>query len=186
MSRDLLLTKCVYRLPKIASDSPINSYIQKTKQGAQIDPSMLIKAEDRKLANGIRIVEDPIMVKAKAEMVSFCPFLLLPCSSMRKISKFLDAGPGPVLGTTLHIMISYFHSYTEKALTHLFLKLSPFFRQKLIVILDCESHCRRKLVQSPKDCPHPRTQARPSIASHESRPGSQTSLQKGIIQSSSS
>lgn len=77
MSRDLLLTRCASRLPKITSDSPINSYIQKTKQGAQIDPSMLVKAEDRKLANGIRIVEDPIMVKAKAEKVSSYHFFLL-------------------------------------------------------------------------------------------------------------
>ncbi|CAG8971930.1 hypothetical protein HYALB_00003265 [Hymenoscyphus albidus] len=58
------------RLPKIASDSPISSYIQKTKQGVQIDPSMLVKAEDRKLANVIRIVEDPIMVKANADKVA--------------------------------------------------------------------------------------------------------------------
>ncbi|EPE34062.1 hypothetical protein GLAREA_07075 [Glarea lozoyensis ATCC 20868] len=54
------------RLPTIASDKTITPYIQKTDQGARVNPSMLINPEVRKLANGIRTVEDPIMAKAKA------------------------------------------------------------------------------------------------------------------------
>jgi hypothetical protein len=57
------------RLPTISVEKPIVPYIQNTKQGARVNPSMLINSEIRKLANGIRTVEDPVMVKAKAAKV---------------------------------------------------------------------------------------------------------------------
>ncbi|TVY21243.1 rRNA-processing protein fcf2 [Lachnellula arida] len=53
-------------IPTIDSGKSITPYIQKTSQGAQVDPSHLVKPEERKLANGIRRVEDPVAVKAKA------------------------------------------------------------------------------------------------------------------------
>ncbi|TVY53638.1 rRNA-processing protein fcf2, partial [Lachnellula cervina] len=53
-------------IPKIDSGKSVTPYIQKTSQGAQIDPSHLVKPEERRLANGIRRVEDPVAVKAKA------------------------------------------------------------------------------------------------------------------------
>ncbi|TVY83610.1 rRNA-processing protein fcf2 [Lachnellula suecica] len=52
-------------IPKITSD--VSSYIQRTSQGAQVDSAHLVKPEERKLANGVRRVEDPVAVKAKAE-----------------------------------------------------------------------------------------------------------------------
>ncbi|EHL01678.1 putative rRNA-processing protein fcf2 [Glarea lozoyensis 74030] len=63
------------RLPTIASDKTITPYIQKTDQGARVNPSMLINPEVRKLANGIRTVEDPIMAKAKAAKTNLTPEL---------------------------------------------------------------------------------------------------------------
>jgi hypothetical protein len=57
------------RLPTISAEKPVVPYIQKTKQGAKLNPSMLINPEIRKLANGGRTVEDPVMVKAKAAKV---------------------------------------------------------------------------------------------------------------------
>jgi len=56
----------LHGIPKIDLGKSVTSYIQKTSQGAQVDPSHLVKPEERKLANGIRRVEDPVAVKAKA------------------------------------------------------------------------------------------------------------------------
>ncbi|CZT46416.1 probable FCF2 Essential nucleolar protein involved in the early steps of 35S rRNA processing [Rhynchosporium secalis] len=54
-------------LPKITMKSPIVSYIKSTKTGAQVDRSHLVTEKERKLANGSRIVEDPITIKKRAE-----------------------------------------------------------------------------------------------------------------------
>jgi len=53
-------------IPKFDSGKSVTSYIQRTSQGAQVDNSYSVKPEERKLANGIRRVEDPVAVKAKA------------------------------------------------------------------------------------------------------------------------
>ncbi|KAF4632592.1 hypothetical protein G7Y89_g5531 [Cudoniella acicularis] len=55
----------IFSIPKVASGRSIPSYITKTDQGAHINSSLLVKPEERKLANGIRRVEDPVVVKAK-------------------------------------------------------------------------------------------------------------------------
>ncbi|KAL2068327.1 hypothetical protein VTL71DRAFT_16425 [Oculimacula yallundae] len=54
-------------LPKITVENPIVSYIKSTKTGPQVDRSHLVTEQERKLANGSRIVEDPIMIKKRAE-----------------------------------------------------------------------------------------------------------------------
>lgn len=77
MSRFLQHITYVLSIPKIASESPITSYIQYTSLGgARVDASHLVKPEQRKLANTIRKVEDPVAVKAKAAEVS-TPLLLV-------------------------------------------------------------------------------------------------------------
>lgn len=56
------------------------------------------------------------MVKKRTEEVcARSLYFAFHNSSMRKISQILrDAEFGPVLGTALHSMMSYYHSYTEK------------------------------------------------------------------------
>jgi len=54
-------------LPQITTAKPIVSYIKSTKTGPQVDRSHLVTEKDRKLANGIRVVEDPITIKKRAE-----------------------------------------------------------------------------------------------------------------------
>jgi hypothetical protein len=85
----------------------VEPYIKTADQGASVDPSHLVTAQERKLANGIRVVEDPVAIKAKAAKVfpTYLPLVLN--SSMRKIyPKKHDAESGPVLGTTLQQMMS--------------------------------------------------------------------------------
>ncbi|KAH8683277.1 Fcf2 pre-rRNA processing-domain-containing protein [Tricladium varicosporioides] len=53
-------------IPKVASGDTIPGYITKTKNGALVDSSLLVKPEERKLANCIRKVEYPVMMRAKA------------------------------------------------------------------------------------------------------------------------
>lgn len=55
-------------IPKITSESSVTSYIQTTAQGAQVDPSYLVKPHERRMANGIRRVDDPVAVKEKVAM----------------------------------------------------------------------------------------------------------------------
>lgn len=57
------------RIPQIDSGSAIQSYINKTKQGAQIDKSLLVQPEVRQLASVVRTVEDPVAVRANVEKV---------------------------------------------------------------------------------------------------------------------
>jgi len=40
------------------------SYIKNTSNGALVDPSRLVKPQERRLANGLRRVEDPVAVKS--------------------------------------------------------------------------------------------------------------------------
>lgn len=47
--------------------SPVTSYIKGTAQGTQIDSSRLVSADERKLANTVRKVEDPVLVKSRHE-----------------------------------------------------------------------------------------------------------------------
>lgn len=47
--------------------SPVTSYIKTTAQGAHLDSSRLVSAEDRKLANTVQKVEDPVLVKRRHE-----------------------------------------------------------------------------------------------------------------------
>ncbi|KAG4427790.1 hypothetical protein IFR05_016726 [Cadophora sp. M221] len=62
-------------LPKITVDNPIVSYIKSTKTGAQVDRSHLVTEKERKLANGTRVVEDPITIKKRAEDTNLTPEL---------------------------------------------------------------------------------------------------------------
>ncbi|RAL60193.1 hypothetical protein DID88_000815 [Monilinia fructigena] len=56
-----------FPLPNLgkSSTSAITPYIKSAGQNAHVDSSQLIPAKDRKLANGVRTVEDPIVTKAK-------------------------------------------------------------------------------------------------------------------------
>jgi len=53
-------------IPRLASEKAIEPYVKTTDQGASVDPSHLVSAQERKLAGGIRVVEDPVAIKAKA------------------------------------------------------------------------------------------------------------------------
>ncbi|PMD14883.1 Fcf2-domain-containing protein [Hyaloscypha hepaticicola] len=53
-------------IPKLESGKAIEPYIKTTDQGAYVDPSHFVSPQERKLANGIRVVEDPVAIKAKA------------------------------------------------------------------------------------------------------------------------
>ena len=65
----LLLTQASSSIPRLASQKTIEPYVKTTDQGASVDRSHLVTAEQRKSANGIRVVEDPVIVKAKAAKV---------------------------------------------------------------------------------------------------------------------
>lgn len=76
------------------------SYIQSTPNGAQVDRSRIVKSQDRKLANAVRRVEDPLLVKSKAaEVCAFFPSIAQSLS-VRKIipNFFLTQKSGPVMG----------------------------------------------------------------------------------------
>ncbi|PVH71435.1 putative rRNA-processing protein fcf2 [Cadophora sp. DSE1049] len=62
-------------LPKITVQHPIVSYIKSTKTGAQVDRTHLVTEKERKLANGVRVVEDPITIKKRAEETNLTPEL---------------------------------------------------------------------------------------------------------------
>ncbi|QSZ34831.1 hypothetical protein DSL72_007690 [Monilinia vaccinii-corymbosi] len=57
-----------FSLPSLgkSSTSGITPYIKSTGQSAHVESSQLIPAKDRKLANGVRTVEDPVVTKARA------------------------------------------------------------------------------------------------------------------------
>ncbi|KAI9646939.1 dTDP-fucopyranose mutase [Ciborinia camelliae] len=57
-----------FSLPNLgkSSTSAIVPYIKSAGQAAHVDSSQLVPVKDRKLANGVRIVEDPVVTKAKA------------------------------------------------------------------------------------------------------------------------
>ena len=61
----------------MGSDKAVQSYITQTDQGAKVNSAHLVKPQERQLANGIRRVEDPVLVKAKAEKVRPILFFLL-------------------------------------------------------------------------------------------------------------
>ncbi|PBP17051.1 rRNA-processing protein FCF2 [Diplocarpon rosae] len=54
-------------LPKIAVKNSVQPYIKATDNGPQVDSSHSVTKKDRKLANGIRVVEDPITIKKRDE-----------------------------------------------------------------------------------------------------------------------
>ncbi|KUJ19787.1 putative rRNA-processing protein fcf2 [Mollisia scopiformis] len=56
-----------HSIPRIASDTKIDSYIKSTQHGPQIDVSHLVSEHERKLANSFRVVEDPITVKKRGD-----------------------------------------------------------------------------------------------------------------------
>lgn len=68
---------CIYSIVTVASDQVIPTYIKSAGQGVQIDPSHLARPEERKLSNGIRHVEDPVLVKSQSGKVRFFIFLFL-------------------------------------------------------------------------------------------------------------
>lgn len=66
-----------FKLPKLnATDVPA-PYIQTNGDVARVDPSRLVDAQQRELANSIRKVEDPVAVKKKQIEVSHSCFLSL-------------------------------------------------------------------------------------------------------------
>lgn len=66
-----------FKLPKLnATDVPA-PYIQTNGDVARVDPSRLVDAQQRELANSIRKVEDPVAVKKKQIEVSRSCFLSL-------------------------------------------------------------------------------------------------------------
>ena len=56
-------------ISKVTSEKPIKPYINTTKNGAHVDSSYLVKPEERKLASKIRVVQDPVALKANAAQV---------------------------------------------------------------------------------------------------------------------
>jgi hypothetical protein len=79
-----LLLTYIISIPKISSHS-IEPYIISTKNGTHVDTKHLVSEEQRKQANGIRVVQDPVEIKKKAaevcrEISSSSPKV----SSMRK------------------------------------------------------------------------------------------------------
>ncbi|KAI6716379.1 hypothetical protein JHW43_001157 [Diplocarpon mali] len=54
-------------LPRIVVENSVQPYIKPTQKGSQVDPSHCVTKQDRKLANGIRLVEDPIVLKKRVE-----------------------------------------------------------------------------------------------------------------------
>jgi 1-acyl-sn-glycerol-3-phosphate acyltransferase len=61
------------RIPKVSSDKSksVTPYISASPHGAHVDPSYLVSTADRKLSSGVRTVQDPLQIKAKAAQVSF-------------------------------------------------------------------------------------------------------------------
>lgn len=63
-----------------------------------MDSSKLVPAQTRKLANGVRTVEDPIALKAKALKVRKPSLYLVLCPSVRKIYPYNGRRIWPRLG----------------------------------------------------------------------------------------
>jgi len=85
-------------IPKIASTTPTEPYVKTTPQGAQVDRSHLVTLKERKLANGMRVVEDPVAIKEKAIKVRYLIVNLMVIFYEENLSqKKHDAECGPVL-----------------------------------------------------------------------------------------
>lgn len=110
----LLNLKC--RISTGKSDA-LMPYVKTTKNGAQIEPSRLINPEQRKLANGFRIVNDTISIQSKTVKVCLILCLIISFELYEEISKhFLTQNSGPVMGTFFAYMKaahSANHSYSD-------------------------------------------------------------------------
>ena len=60
-----------YSFPKLNTGEIAKPYVSTTGEVAQVDASRLLQEKDRLLANKVRKVEDPVVVKKKAAEV--CP-----------------------------------------------------------------------------------------------------------------
>lgn len=70
------------------STKTIESYITSTSKGTHVDAKHLVTEEQRKQANGVRIVEDPVAVKNKAAEVCafFFPFTIFDDENLSQFS----------------------------------------------------------------------------------------------------
>lgn len=104
-----------FSISKVVSDKPIIPYIKTTKNGAQVDPSYLVKPEERRLANEIRTAQDPLTVKRAAEQVRCISIISLSISSMRTIPNCdMTQNLAPFWVPPCNNDVLYIHSYTEK------------------------------------------------------------------------
>jgi hypothetical protein len=74
------LSNLATSIPRISSSKPITPYISATTHSAYVDRSHLVTARDRELSSGVRTVQDPIEIKARAAQVR-----LLPVSQLEAI-----------------------------------------------------------------------------------------------------
>jgi hypothetical protein len=68
------LSNIWHSIPKVASKTQITPYISSTSRGARVEPSHMVNAAERKLSSGVRTVQDPVEVKAKADQVRLSPY----------------------------------------------------------------------------------------------------------------
>jgi len=70
-----------HSISKPTSEKPIVPYVTTTEKGAHVDPSHFVGESDRKLANGIRKVQDPVTIRADSAQV--CGFIFYVPQDLR-------------------------------------------------------------------------------------------------------
>jgi hypothetical protein len=109
-------------IPKIASTTLIEPYVKTTPQGAQVDRSHLVTLKERKLANGMRVVEDPVAIKEKAIKVRyFIVNLMVIIFYEENLSqKNMTQNVVPSWYRPAQNDFLYIHSYAEKKPDYMF------------------------------------------------------------------
>lgn len=135
-----LLTYLYCSIPKFSTGKSIEPYITSTKKGATVDAKHLVSEEQRKQANGIRIVHDPVEMKKKAAEVwrippkASNPSMMKNFTSLSRSWSRLGYHPAP---NDFH----YIHSYAEKKNTF------PIYQESFLNVTNAnstgkESNCR--------------------------------------------
>lgn len=119
-----------------------------------MDSSQLIPAKDRKLANSVRTVEDPIVTKAKALKVRKCSIHLALCPSVRKIYPYNGRRIWPRLGRHPARAEDFTFIVTLRRSHYSSLLLQVFYieQQANVTGIDKTGYCWRKVVQHAQNC----------------------------------
>jgi hypothetical protein len=86
-----------YTFPKLETGQLEKPYVSQKDGVASVDASRLVAEQQRKQANGVRKVQDPITAKKMAIEVSFTTFSNILLAMRKSIPYSLEQSPGAVL-----------------------------------------------------------------------------------------